>query len=300
MAVVWHDSGRVVAGNVTTGPSVQESTMPIKLPFVLTAALAFMPALVPASIPTSGPQRSQGDWCSDSNYSDDRAKHSEVRDFTVPASGAKVTVDAAPNGGIKVEGQGRADIQVHACVSATADSEEQARALAQRVEVAATADRVSATGPPNSGRRESWSVSYRLEVPNRTSLSLQTTNGGIGLTDVEGEIDFRTVNGGVNLTRVAGNVRGRTSNGGVTVDLDGSTWNGDGLEVETENGGVTMAIPANYSARLETGTVNGRMNIEFPVAAQTRRPRNIETQLGSGGPLIKVRTSNGGVTIRQK
>jgi len=270
--------------------------MLIKLPFVLTAVLAFAPALVPAT----AIQRSQGDWCSDSNNGDDRARHNEVRNFTVPASGAKINVDASPNGGIKVEGQGRTDVEVHACVSATADSAEQAKALAQRVEVVATAERVSATGPQNLPRRESWSVSYRLVVPNRTSLSLRTTNGGIGLTDVDGEIDFRTVNGGVSLARVAGNVRGRTSNGGVNVDLEGSTWSGEGLEVETENGGVSMAIPANYSARLETGTVNGRMNIDFPVTVQGRIAKNIETQLGSGGPLIKVRTSNGGVNIRQK
>ncbi len=270
--------------------------MMMKLPFLLTTVLALAPALVPAT----AIQRSQRDWCTDSNYGDDHAKHNEVRDFTVAASGAKINVDAAPNGGIKVEGQGRSDVQVQACVSATADSDEQARALAQRVEVVATAERVSASGPQNLGRRESWSVSYRLGVPNRTSLSLRTTNGGIALTDVDGEIDFRTVNGGVSLIRVAGNVRGRTSNGGVTVDLEGSTWRGDGLEVETENGGVTMAIPANYSARLETGTVNGRMNIDFPVTVQGRRARNIDTQLGSGGPLIKVRTSNGGVNIRQK
>jgi hypothetical protein len=266
---------------------------------VLVAALALAPPLITAETP-SAIQRTERDWCSDSNYSDDRARHNEVRDFTVPASGAKLNVDASPNGGIKVEGQGRADIQVQACVSSTADTAEQARALGQRVEVVATAERVSATGPQNLGRRESWSVSYRLGVPNRTSLSLRTVNGGIGLTDVDGEIDFTTVNGGVTLSRVAGNVRGRTSNGGVNVDLDGSTWNGDGLEVETENGGVTMAIPANYSARLETGTVNGRMNIEFPVTVQGRMSRNIETQLGSGGPLIKVRTSNGGVNIRRK
>jgi hypothetical protein len=269
----------------------------MKLPVVLTAALA----LAPAFAPTGTVQRTQrGDWCSNNNYSDDRARHNEVRDSTVPASGATINVDASPNGGIKVEGHARTDVQVQACVSATADSEEQARALAQRVEVVTTADRVSANGPQNLGRRESWSVSYRLAVPNRTSLSLRTTNGGISLTDVDGEIAFRTVNGGVSLTRVAGSVRGRTSNGGVDVDLEGSTWNGEGLEVETENGGVSMAIPADYSARLETGTVNGRMNIDFPVTVQGRIGRSIETQLGSGGPLIKVRTSNGGVNIRRK
>jgi DUF4097 and DUF4098 domain-containing protein YvlB len=137
-------------------------------------------------------------------------------------------------------------------------------------------------------------------VPNRTSLSLTSSNGGIDISDVDGQIAFRTVNGGVKLTRLAGNVRGRTSNGGVSVDLDGTTWTGDGLDVETNNGGVNMSIPSNYSARLETGTVNGRMNIDFPVTVQGKIGRSIETQLGSGGALLRVRTSNGGVNIRQK
>ena len=269
--------------------------MMMKLPLVLTAALALAPAFVPA-------QRSQGtrDWCDNNNSGDDRARFSEVRNFAVPASGATINVDASPNGGIKVQGESRGDVQVEACVNATAETPDQARALAQRIEVVATADRVSASGPQSLGRREGWSVSYRLTVPNKTSLSLKSTNGGISLTDVDGDIEFRTVNGGVDISRVAGNVRGRTSNGGVDVDLDGSTWNGQGLEVETQNGGVRMSIPANYSARLETGTVNGRMNIDFPVTVQGQMTRRIEAQLGSGGPLIKVQTNNGGVDIRRK
>jgi hypothetical protein len=270
--------------------------------FVLAAALALAATpITPSAVTSQRPSQQQaGDWCSANNHSDDRESHAEIREFAVPAAGATMTVDAAPNGGIRVEGQARADVQVRACVTATGSTVEQARALAQRVEVVATADRVSAEGPQSLGRPESWHVSYRLAVPNRTSLSLRTSNGGISLSDVEGQIEFRTVNGGVSLTRVAGNVRGRTSNGGVDVDLDGSTWNGDGLDVETQNGGVRMSIPASYSARLETGTVNGRMNIDFPVTTQGRIGRHIEAQLGSGGPLIRVRTSNGGVHIRRK
>jgi hypothetical protein len=275
----------------------------LKTPFVLAAVMAgtTTAAVLGAANPqVRGTQTGTNDWCRDSNYSDDRETHSEVREFTVPSSGATVAVDAAPNGGIRVEGQARADIHVLACVSATATTVEQARAIARRVEVAATAVRVSAEGPQNLGRRENWHVSYRLAVPNRTSLSLTSNNGGISLSDVDGEIDFRTVNGGVTLTRLAGTVRGRTSNGGVVVDLEGATWQGTGLEVETENGGVRMSIPANYSARLESGTVNGQMHIDFPVTVQGRLGRSIETQLGGGGPLIKVRTSNGGVNIRRK
>jgi DUF4097 and DUF4098 domain-containing protein YvlB len=104
----------------------------------------------------------------------------------------------------------------------------------------------------------------------------------------------------VHLTRVGGDVRGRTTNGGVDVELEGSTWDGEGLDVETSNGGVKLAIPANYSANLETGTVNGRLNVDFPVTVQGRLDKNINATLGSGGPPIRVRTSNGGVRISRK
>ena len=271
--------------------------------FIIAAVLAGATTAVTFGAVTpdvQGTSAGTNDWCSNTSYSSDRETHSEVREFTVPAVGAPLTVDAAPNGGIKVAGEARGDIHVVACVSATGATVDEARALAQRVDVSATVDRVAAEGPRNLGRRENWHVSYRIAVPNRTSLSLTSSNGGIDIADVDGRIEFRTVNGGVKLTRLAGNVRGRTSNGGVNVDLDGTTWNGDGLDVETNNGGVSMSIPSNYSARLETGTVNGRMNIDFPVTVQGRIGRSIETQLGSGGPLLRVRTSNGGVNIRQK
>jgi hypothetical protein len=275
----------------------------LKTSIVLAAVMASVASAIATGATTpqlQGTKPGTEDWCRANNRSNDRETHSEVREFIVPASGATVAVDAAPNGGISVEGQVRSDIQVRACVSATAATAEQARALVQRVEVIATANRVAAEGPQNLAQREGWHVSYRLAVPNRTSMSLQTSNGGISLSDLDGQIDFATVNGGVTLNRLAGHVRGRTTNGGVTVDLDGATWNGEGLEVETQNGGVRMSIPADYSARLETATSNGGLNSDFPVANQGRNVRSIETQLGSGGPLIKVRTQNGGVNIRRK
>ncbi len=267
---------------------------------LLTIPLVFTTSFAPTAAVL--PPQAVDDWCQNDNRGDNRARHNEIRDFSVPAAGATLTVDASPNGGIKVEGEARADIMGQACVSATAQTDEQARALAQRIEVSATVDRVSATGPDQQqlNERDSWSVSYRLTVPTKTSMSLLSRNGGISISQVDGDISFRTTNGGVKLTRLAGNVRGRTTNGGVDVDLDGATWTGEGLDVETENGGVRMSIPSNYSARLETGTVNGGLNIEFPVAAQGRMTRQIQTQLGGGGPLIKVRTSNGGVNIRKK
>lgn len=269
--------------------------------FGLLVCLAAISAVsVGAAIPASQ-QRSVGeDWCRQQSWGSDREGVCEVREYTVAAGAGVVAVDAAPNGGIRVNGGPHSAILVRARVIATADTEQRAGEIAAGVRVDATPDRVSAAGPTGLMQRESWSVSYELDVPTQTSLSLRTTNGGISIADVDGRIDFRTVNGGVKLSGLAGEVTGRTSNGGVDVDLEGSTWTGSGLNVETTNGGVKLQIPEQYSARLETGTVNGGFNIDFPVTVQGRVTREIVTDIGAGGPLIRVRTNNGGVRIQKK
>jgi hypothetical protein len=241
-------------------------------------------------------------WCDDGGdrRGDERYTHCEVREFTVPATGATMSVDAEPNGGISVEGAARQDIHVRARIQASGRTPDEARALANRVEVVATADRVQASGPENLGRRESWSVSYRLAAPQQTPLNLKSSNGGISIKGINSRVEFRTVNGGVTLSSVGGSIQGSTSNGGITVDLDGKTWQGQGLDVETANGGVKLSLPDGYAAHLEARTNNGGMNIDFPLAVEGRAGRSISTDIGGGGPTLRVRTSNGGVKISRK
>jgi hypothetical protein len=238
--------------------------------------------------------------CREDRSSRDREQACEVREFTVFAGAGQLTVDAAPNGGIQVSGSARGDVIVRAKVTASAASQQRAQAILSAVRVDAMSATISADGPQGLERRESWSVSYRLAVPTLTSLDLKTVNGGIDIDNVDGRIEFTTVNGGVKLAAVSGEVRGRTSNGGVDVDLDGPTWQGQGLDVETSNGGVKLRIPEQYSARLDAGTVNGGISVDFPVTIQGRFDRTITTNLGAGGPLIRVRTHNGGVKVMKK
>jgi DUF4097 and DUF4098 domain-containing protein YvlB len=140
-------------------------------------------------------------------------------------------------------------------------------------------------------------VSYEVFAPRDTNLKLQSRNGGIAITNVRGDLDFETQNGGIKLDGLAGNVHGRATNGGVEVNLTGARWEGESLNVRTTNGGVRMRVPENYSARLETGTVNGGVNIDFPVLVQGKIGRDISTTLGSGGALVRAETTNGGVRI---
>jgi putative adhesin len=254
-----------------------------------------------AAVPGSAQRRAYSESdCGNRNWGDDRAGVCEVRELTIPTSGS-LSVDASPNGGIQVEGSGRYDVYVRAKVTATAETEERARQIAAGIRVQPSGDRLEAVGPDNLGRREGWSVSYELAVPAQMALNLKTVNGGVSIKEVEGQIEFTTTNGGVKLTNIGGDVRGRTTNGGVTVDLDGVSWRGEGLDVQTSNGGVNLMLPEGYSARLEASTVNGGLNSDFPLSVTGRiSKRQVEATIGGGGAPIKVRTSNGGVNIRKK
>ena len=237
------------------------------------------------------------DNCRRNNWGD-RANVCELRDVSLAALKGLV-VDGRENGGIAVYGWDRAEIKVIAMVQAQAESESDASAIVRQVTISANNGDVRANGP-NLGRRESWSVSYEIWAPRRTDLALTASNGGISVEGIEARMELETTNGGLNLVDVAGDIRGRTVNGGVSAMLAGDRWRGAGLDLRTSNGGVTLQVPENYSALLETGTVNGSMNLGFPIAIQGTMGRRLTTQLGSGGATISATTTNGGVTIRRR
>jgi DUF4097 and DUF4098 domain-containing protein YvlB len=230
------------------------------------------------------------------NYDDDR--FCELRTFTLRPE-SKISVDGRDNGGVAFYGWDRNEVKVVARIEANAENDNRAEAIAKQIRISTGGGRIRAEGP-SSERRTSWSVSYDVYVPRRSNLEAITQNGGVSAKDVEGDLDFHAMNGGIRVENVAGDVRGETTNGGISASLSGSSWRGKGLDLETTNGGVNLTIPREYNARLETGTTNGGMRIDFPVTVQGVIGRRIQTQLGAGGPPVRVMTTNGGVRITQR
>lgn len=235
------------------------------------------------------------EWCQESQESRRRG-HCEVREFTVARPSAGLHITDSPNGGIAVTGASRSDMVIRAKVQTWAETEEAAREIAGNVRVTIDNGRVTTEGP-RTGRRESWSVSYRAEVPAATDLELDTSNGSVSVSNVNGTLQLSSSNGSLRLTGVGGDVRGRTSNGSVHVTLTGQSWSGAGLDVRTSNGSARIDIPENFNARLVASTSNGSLRTDIPVTVQGRVGRDIDTTLGSGGATIRVSSSNGSVRI---
>jgi DUF4097 and DUF4098 domain-containing protein YvlB len=234
------------------------------------------------------------------SYGSDRARHCEIREQSVGAVG-RLTIDPGSNGGVTVKGWLRGDVLVRAKVETQAETQGAAASMASQVLVDSSGGQVRASGPETRGNsHSSWSVSYEIFTPQMTDLTLTANNGGINISDVRGQLRFEAQNGGVNLKRVSGDVSGKTVNGGVNVELNGPMWDGRQLDVTTTNGGVTLAVPVNFSAHVQAETQNGGMQSDFPINVSGEvRPRRLDFNLGSGGALIHVATTNGGVRIKR-
>jgi DUF4097 and DUF4098 domain-containing protein YvlB len=203
------------------------------------------------------------------------------------------------NGAVKIVAHEAAGIEVHARQQAHAESMAAAnRALEQmKVDLGET---ISAAGPENE-RGNSWSTSFVVYVPRNTNVDVTTHNGPIAVKNVIGDMELSAQNGPISLSAVGGNVRARAQNGPLQVRLTGTRWQGTGLDAETQNGPIQLEIPQNYNAELETGTINCPMETDFPinVTLSGKRWKRLSTQLGSGGPPVRVVTTNGPVSLRR-
>ena len=209
-----------------------------------------------------------------------------------------LVIDGRTNGGVSVFGSNRRDVLIRARIQANARTEERAEE--------SPAKSSSHRRRPHSRRRagnveaESWSVSYEVEVPSRSDLELRAMNGGISVVDVSGVLRLETLNGGIHLRggcrrRGGGDDQRRHERPARRRPVAGQgtrrgdhEWRGDGAH----SGRL-------FGPRGETGTVNGGINIDFPVTVEGRIGRRITTDLGRGGATIRVITTNGGVVIRR-
>lgn len=241
------------------------------------------------------PEQDEG-WCQpchdDWNWHDGRESACEVRELPFESAGHAIGIDGGENGGMTVIGWDRKDVRVLYRIKARAATSEEAQQLAGQVRVEASDGWLKSEGPAST-KKQWWSVEMKVWVPRTTNLSLRTTNGPAGIRGVKSTMEIHSQNGPVSLVELGGAVMARVQNGPLSVALAGTRWSGAGLDAEAQNGPVNLVLPEHYSARLETGTLNGPATISYPIAIEGKIRGQFRQTLGSGGPPVRVVTENG-------
>jgi DUF4097 and DUF4098 domain-containing protein YvlB len=186
------------------------------------------------------------------------------------------------------------------------------------IKVAVTQDeqfRVEVSVPSGSffERRE---VDLTVDIPARVTVdTVQTENGDVTVSGVDGDLQATTSNGDIDVTNVDGIVDCETTNGdidtGDTTGLAGAvTTNGDidvelfeldgDVTCESTNGAVTVRVGPDVAGGFELETSLGDASVETVEHTTTESGvDSLEGQLRDGDdPTLTLTSTNGDVTIR--
>ena len=132
-------------------------------------------------------------------------------------------------------------------------------------------------------------IRFQLTVPQQYNLDLDTSSGGILVTDLDGYIRAETSAGSLRFGKIKGTVRGRTSAGSIkltscdsTVDVktsSGSIKIGDvagDVQAQTSSGSIRLdGVGGNVNAKTSSGS------IRVALTGQPRDACNLHTSAGS-------------------
>jgi hypothetical protein len=248
------------------------------------------------------------------------AEYEKVVRMSAPVGSAKTFEAETHNGSITVNGAATNMCDVTATITARADTEENARKLANEVRV-----RLETVGERMIGRIEKpvligWQyvgVAFDVKITNHINLDLVTHNGAVEIADITGEVEATTHNGAVTTREVTGNHSLRTHNGRISCrqisgDLELETHNGSvdvvyatgaptacKAEVTTHNGGIDFTPPTNLSAKVDISTHNGSIHTALPITVVGEvSKRELRGTIGSGEGRLHLETHNGSITIK--
>ncbi|MBM3787129.1 MAG: DUF4097 domain-containing protein [Acidobacteria bacterium] len=149
-------------------------------------------------------------------------------------------------------------------------------------------------------------------------VSASSTNGTIECIDVSGAISARTTNGRIKLESIEGPMDASTTNGPIFAEMKRSTDDRK-MRFSTSNGSIDLRLPAGLKNDVRASTTNGSIKTQMPagsnfqVSARTTSSsissdfdiqgdiskRRIEGRIGSGGPILDLSTTNGGISLQR-
>ena len=132
------------------------------------------------------------------------------------------------------------------------------------------------------------------------AVTIDTADGSVALQNVEGALDARTGDGGVSASGKLDAVRVRTSDGTVTLRAEPGSAMSDDWDVSTGDGGVVLYLPDSFAAEVDAHTDEGHVSADrgFNVSAGKGDRRTLRGRMGAGGHALRIRTGDGGISLR--
>lgn len=240
----------------------------------------------------------------DKPYFIKRFNSSEIKNLSVNTSG----------GGIMVEGTNDNETLVEVYIRGnnwknTLDKEEiEDRLKDYTVSVQQNGDKLECIAKSklqNMNWKKSLSISFKIYTANKINTDLNTSGGGIEMSNLSGDLNFKTSGGGLDLTSLSGKINGKTSGGGIKLkncnDMVNLSTSGGGITAKNSSGNIVLRTSGgglnleNLKGKINATTSGGGIDAEHISGELITSTSGGSIDLDDVGGNIKASTSGGGI-----
>jgi hypothetical protein len=151
-------------------------------------------------------------------------------------------------------------------------------------------------GGPVDARTSGGSIS--LEEA-RGPAELKTSGGNISVGRVAGPADLSTSGGSIKIDAVSSSLRAHTSGGSIRANITGPLT--EECSLTTSGGSVSVTVDKTAAFRLDASTSGGGVDasgLTIALEKSTRDRGRLAGTVNGGGPMLKLRSSGGGISVR--
>jgi len=170
-----------------------------------------------------------------------QAKYETTLQRQAPLAAGSTLVAETSLGSVTITGAETAECSVIANITGRAPTEEEARELAEQVEI--NLEKVGNTltiraEKQDNKKRRSVSISYDIIIPKQTNIECASSYGAIKLTNINGNTNGKTSSGSITAENIEGSVNLNTSYGSVKC----RNITGDKITAKSSSGSITAEI----------------------------------------------------------
>ena len=142
-------------------------------------------------------------------------------------------------------------------------------------------------------------VNFTVRLPRGVAIGATTVSGTVRVAGASAPVVAGTVSGDVQAETTRGPVNAYSVNGSVRASMRGFADTGQ-VKVMTVNGAVTVELPARIDAAVDSNTVNGAIESDFPLTVGSKFVAHYAAgTLGAGGRRIELNSVNGSIRLKK-
>jgi hypothetical protein len=136
-------------------------------------------------------------------------------------------------------------------------------------------------------------------------VRIHTGDGAIRIEEATRQVDAESGDGSIEIDGRLEGLTVRTGDGAVNVEAtDGSVMKDD-WRITTGDGGIGLRVPDRFNAEIDAHTGDGSIRVDGidPPARQDRDGsdrRDLQGRLGSGGPVLRLRSGDGSIDVLRR